>query len=205
MIGDTLRGVVGRVMAAAGGANTDEVIVTRNGSPAFSAAVRPMDVYVTREARLMEHPVEDGSKVTDHIVYEPTEVAVECNIIGDYRSAYAEIEGIFSQALVLEVSTKSKTYPSMVIKEMPHGEDGDKFDALSMSLILREVVFVQPETAQTEGGDSLSGASDSKSKPTTARGQQSTSTPTRGQAASATSSANRAQTGSTLYRNTFGR
>lgn len=205
MIGDTLQGVVGRVMAAVAGPSTDEVVVTRNGAPAFSAAVRPIDVYVTREARLMEHPVETGAKVTDHIVYEPTEVTVECTVIGDYRSAYAEVEGIFREAAVLSVSTKAKTYPSMVIKEMPHGEDAERFDALAMSITLREVTFVQPETASTEGGDSLSSASEGKSRPTTARGQQSSSAPNRGQSAAASSSARQAQTGSTLYRNTFGR
>lgn len=198
---DNLAGVAGRLLAAAGGGNAlDVVAVLRGAGAAFSSSVRPLTVYVTREARLMEHPLEDGSVVTDHIVHQPTTLDLSCMLVGDYRSAYAEIAGLFQEGAVLTVATKADVFPSMVISDMPHEEDPIRFDAVPLVISLREARFVTPETGEGTGGeDKLENASSKSSKPTANRGQQSGSTPSRSAASTATANAGKAQTGSKLY------
>lgn len=205
---DNLAGLAGRLIAAPGGNALDVVAVLRGSGPAFSGSVRPLTVYVTREARLMEHPLEDGSVVTDHIVHQPTTLDLSCMLVGDYRSAYSEIAQLFQEGAVLTVATKADVFPSMVISDMPHEEDPIRFDAIPLIISLKEAKFVTPETGDSsssgEDGDKLAGAEDKASKPTTNRGQQSGSTPSKSAASTASSNAGKAQTGSKLYQWTYG-
>lgn len=104
---------------------------------------RPIKATIKETAKGMEHPVEDGSTITDHRVIEPTEITLTLVLVGEeYPDTYGTIKALFLKSDLLIVQTKTGSYPNMMIVEMPHDETADVFDGIPMELQLREVQLV---------------------------------------------------------------
>lgn len=118
-------------------------------SPLFGLA-RPLVATVYEDAKLMEHPLEMGSVIADHIVIEPMEIEMPCVITGEieYRNTYAAIKAAFTTGTLLTVVTRTGVYPSMVLTAMPHEERPQSFDAININLRMRHAVFVQPKSTK---------------------------------------------------------
>jgi hypothetical protein len=80
---------------------------------------RPIKATVTMPSKLMEHPLEDGSTVSDHRIFQPTEI--EFSLIADYELAQ-RFEAIYRQTDTITVQTRAATYDDMVIESMSHDE-----------------------------------------------------------------------------------
>lgn len=181
----------------------DVVAITGAGFlPLFSLA-RPLTASVYELADLMEHPLETGAVIADHIVFRPIEIELPLLCVGEvaYRSTYAAIRATFNAGTLLTIRTRTGSYSNMVISDLPHDETPNEFDAISIRLRLREARFVTPKT-----GLSQDQVQDPKQASTVNRGSQQTS------AANASTSAKAASTfqqsgaaktpsvqGSTLY------
>lgn len=138
-------------------------------SPLFSPA-RPMTADVREGAALMEHPIETGAIIADHIVFDPIEITFPVIIVGEleYRNTYALMKAAFTAGTLLTIVTRTGSYANMVITDMPHEERPDAFNAIGMRLKFREAKFVQPKTG------ALSDTADPKQSSTVARGAQQT-------------------------------
>lgn len=181
----------------------DVVAITGAGfAPMFSAA-RPLAASVYEYADVMEHPLETGSLIADHIVFKPVEIELPLLCVGEaaYRSTYAAIRTTYSAGTLLTIRTRTGSYPNMVITDLPHDETPSEFNAISIRLRLREARFVTPKQGL---------ASDQVKNPAQAstqnRGTQQTSTAsasTTGRAGAAYSQSGAGPTpspaGSTLY------
>lgn len=168
--------------------------------PMFSEA-RPLVANVYEDAQLMEHPIENGSVIADHIVFQPIEIELPMICVGElaYRSTYAAIKTTFKAGALLTVTTRTGSYSNMVITEMPHEETGDMFDAVAITVRLREAVVVTPQSAAVPQS---SGAS------TTPRGTQQTTATNATDTSAATNSYDNSGAvkpgGSTLYNWAYG-
>lgn len=181
----------------------DVVAITGGGFvPLFSAA-RPLEARVFEFADLMEHPLETGAVIADHIVFRPTEIELPLVCVGElaYRSTYAALRATYNAGTLLTIQTRTGSYPNMVITDLPHEETPASFDAVQIRLRLREARFVTPKT-----GLSAKQVKNPAQASTTARGAQQTSaangpTSTAAGNAMATSGAGKTPTpqGSTLY------
>lgn len=97
-------------------------------------------------SKLMEHPVEDGSTITDHRVILPVEIDMPLLLASeDYRSVYQSIRTLFDDCTLLIVQTRTGSYRNMVISDMPSEESADMLDAVPVALRLREVKLVKPQ------------------------------------------------------------
>lgn len=104
---------------------------------------RPIKASVKESAKGMEHPIEDGSVITDHRIIEQTEIELTLMLVGEeYPDTYGRIKSLFLKTDLLIVQTKTGSYPNMMIVEMPHDETVDVFDGVPMALKLREVQLV---------------------------------------------------------------
>lgn len=131
----------------------DVVMVTRGdtGAQVFALA-RPMKANVYEVAELMEHPLEDGSNVTDHIVYRAVEIELPLMLTGaDLASVFAEIRELYLAGEILSVQTRTGTYASMVIQALPHDEKADELDAVTIGLQLKEAKFIKTQYAGAIG------------------------------------------------------
>lgn len=186
---------------------TDVVAVTLFGGfvPIFPSA-RPLVATVYEEAKLMEHPLETGATIADHIVFQPVEIEIPFLCIGEasYRSTYALIRATFQMGALLTIRTRTGTYPNMVIAEMPHEESPEMFNGIAIRVRFREAKFVTPKT-----GLAPTQVKDPKQASTVSRGAQQTRTPSAPTAANVTTTAansgqGAAPKGSTLYQWAYG-
>lgn len=180
----------------------DVVAITAAGFAPVFAAARPLTASVFEFADLMEHPLETGAVIADHIVFQPVEIELPLLCVGEfaYRSTYAAIRSTFNAGTLLTIRTRTGSYPRMVITDLPHDETPDQFDAVSIRLRLREARFVTPKT-----GLSSSQVKNPSQASTARRGSQQTtsgnaSTTAKANSTAAQSGAGATPRGSTLYR-----
>lgn len=110
---------------------------------------RPIRCVVNERSRLMEHPIETGATIADHVVVLPTEIELSLiprpdNFVDSYNAIKAQYQ---SQSFV-SVQTKTDTYTNMLIMEMPHDERPETFDTVAISLKLREAILVAAQFSQ---------------------------------------------------------
>lgn len=179
--------------------SVDVVAITADGFTPLFPAARPMTASVFEIAKLMDHPLETGSVISDHIVFDPIEIRLPMICVGEieYRATYATIKAVFLAGTVLSVVTRTGSYPSMVIAEIPHEEDPDHFNAIQINIRLREARFVTPQTGQLTSANT-----DADKTSTVTRGAQKASAAPAAQATQASSEYGNSglSKGSTLYR-----
>jgi hypothetical protein len=126
----------------------DVVAITGSGFAPMFGAARPLTASVYEFADIMEHPLETGALIADHIVFQPVEIELPLLCVGEfeYRSTYAALRGTFNAGTLLTIRTRTGSYPNMVIIDLPHDETPDQFDAVSIRVRLREARFVTPKT-----------------------------------------------------------
>jgi hypothetical protein len=108
---------------------------------------RPTRARVNESSRMMDYPVETGAILTDHHIINQREIELSLIVPSEfYFSTYAQIRNSFLTAQLLTVQTKASVYPNMVIQAMPHEENPDMYDAITIALRLKEIIFVMPNS-----------------------------------------------------------
>jgi hypothetical protein len=103
---------------------------------------RAIKAVVKEEARVMEHPLESGATITDHRVILPVEIELSFILPpGSYQDTYRQIRQFYLNATLLIVQTKSGAYYNQLIASMPHEENPDQYNALTLALTLKEAQF----------------------------------------------------------------
>ena len=112
----------------------------------FALRFEKMEVIkasVMREAKLMEHPLEDGSSIADHRVIQPTEIELPVMLPAkEYRSLYQEINKAWLGTELFYVHTRAGIFKSMAFAAMPHDENPEQAEVIPMVLRLKEVKLV---------------------------------------------------------------
>lgn len=183
-------------------ATADVVAIRRadTGEQVFAGA-RPMTANVYEVASALEHPLEDGATIIDHLVFQPVEIEMPLMVTGDAAAdVYDEIRQLFRAGVLLTVQAKARTYDSMLIIAVPHDERPEEFDALTIGLQLREAVFV----ASTYGGAVVVAPAPAPAAPATRQPAARTSTTRRGAQQTTPAPAPAEERGSLLFR-AFGR
>lgn len=127
-------------------ASSDVVAVFTSEFQQVFERARPIKATIKESAKVFEHPLETGATITDHRIIMPIEI--ELSLIlqsSDYRSVYQNIKQLFLNADLLVVQTKSGVYDNQLISAMPHEEDPEQYDAITMALTLKQAQFVTPQ------------------------------------------------------------
>ena len=108
---------------------------------------RSIKAVVKEQAKLMEHPLENGAIVTDHRVILPVEIELSMILPApDYADVYRTIRSYYFNSTVLMVQTRSGIYENQIIAALPHQEDPDQYNALTVALSLKQIQFVTAMT-----------------------------------------------------------
>lgn len=119
-------------------------IFDNNGNPALASA-SIMRMEKNPEILLPEHPLEDGTSTMDHRVIRPIEIRVSLIAEKDnYRSVYADLVNFAKSGALFQIAMRVGTYSNMALSAYPHEENPDMFDAISMELNFRQMLFVVP-------------------------------------------------------------
>jgi hypothetical protein len=122
---------------------TDNVAVFTQGYRQIFRAARILKAVVKEQAKIMEHPVETGIVITDHRVIQPVEIELSLILNSrDYKDVYATIRQYYLAGTLLVVQTRAGVYENQIIESLPHEEDPTIYDALTVALSLKEVIFV---------------------------------------------------------------
>lgn len=108
---------------------------------------RYMNATIRETSRPLEHPIETGVVIADQKIIDPIEV--ELSIIAErenFRNVYNELKSLYKSSDLLILQTKTTSYKRLYITEMPHDERSDMFDAISISVRLRESITTQKAT-----------------------------------------------------------
>ena len=125
---------------------SEDVVGVFDGYDQVFRAARPMSASVREEAKLMEHPLESGATVTDHLVIQPVGIELTMMLEPDtYRDTYKEIKTLFLAGKILKVQTKTDSYENQIIEALPHEEDPEIFDTIALTLRLREITIITAE------------------------------------------------------------
>lgn len=103
---------------------------------------QPAKASVRVTAKLPEHPLENGSVINDHKIFNPAEVDIILFLgANEYKSIYAQIKQLYRSAALLTIQTNVDTYKNMTIQDMPHEETSDMIDAYFVTLTFKEIRF----------------------------------------------------------------
>lgn len=103
---------------------------------------RALKAVVKEEAKVMEHPLETGATITDHRIILPVEIELSFILPpGSYQDTYRQIRQFYLNSTLLIVQTKSGVYYDQLISSMPHEENPDQYDALTLALTLKQAQF----------------------------------------------------------------
>lgn len=108
--------------------------------------VNIIDVRVDENARAMEHPVENGTIITDHRIILPVEIELTLILNSTtYASVYSQIQQMFDGAVLLTIQTRTSIYGNQMITSLPHSETSELYSGVALSLSLREVLIVSAQ------------------------------------------------------------
>lgn len=121
-------------------------ILGTTAAPSFGqmfSNARPMKAFVRETSRVMEHPVETGVVLSDHHIINQVEIELPLIVSSQfYTATYGEIRQAFNGATPLSVKTRTGVYSDMIIADMPHEEDPEMYDAITILLHLKQVIYV---------------------------------------------------------------
>lgn len=117
-------------------------IYDQNFNQVFPRA-RPLKLTIREIAKVMEHPVENGTIITDHRVILPVEVEASMLIqSADAQDTYRIIRQLYLNGTLLIVQSKAAVYRNQMIASLPHEEDPDQYGAIPVALKFKQVQFV---------------------------------------------------------------
>lgn len=108
---------------------------------------RPIRAEVRETSTVMNHPVETGTMLSDHHIINQTEINMVMFVKSDfYNSVYVQLRNAWVAATKLSVQTRTGVYHNMIIVDMPHIEEPDTFDAVTLLIRFKEVIYVVPNS-----------------------------------------------------------
>lgn len=109
---------------------------------------KSIKVTVKENSKLMEHPIETGAIITDHRIIMPVEIEMSLILVSaDYTDVYKSIRQYYFNATLLTIQTRSAIYTNQIIEALPHEEDPNMYDALTIALSLKQVIYVSAQYA----------------------------------------------------------
>ncbi len=112
-----------------------------DGTQLFPDAVM-IRAQVSPSAVFPQHPLEDGSSISDHRIFKQIKIALSVILKPEtFQSTLAEINAAYVGTDSLTVVTRSGSYSNMYIESDPHDEQATMFDTVAIILNLVEVQF----------------------------------------------------------------
>ncbi len=127
-----------------------DIVGIYNGFNQVYVNARPLKASLRETSRIMEHPAETGVVLADHHIINPVEIEIPLIIPAQfYSETYQQIKTDFLAPTLLTVKTPVNVYDNMIIADMPHEEDPELFNAITMLLHFRQVIYFIPGAVQT--------------------------------------------------------
>lgn len=124
--------------------NDEVAIIDQTTFEPLFDGVQFLKVKTTNTTSVMSHPVEDGSKVSDHVVFNLIEIEMSAILPITDKTAYSQIREYYKKSTLVSVQTRTDYYSNMVISAIPDDEDAEMFSSVAMGIKLTEFRAVVP-------------------------------------------------------------
>lgn len=143
------------------------IFVTNQAGDEVFPKARFLKAEITPESRPMEHPVESGAIITDHRILLPIEIELSAVLSSeDYKDVYKQISTLYVNGTLLIVQCRAGTFNNQLIQAIPHTEDAEQYDAIVISLKLKQVLIATtPATSMVSPGVNANSAQASVQAP----------------------------------------
>jgi len=91
------------------------------------------------DKKLMEHPKEDGTLITDHIVDDPTKVTLQVLISDDDKISLNELQDLYKNSTPVIIKLKNELYANLVMSNRPMKADRSHYNYTVYDLTFKEV------------------------------------------------------------------
>lgn len=101
------------------------------------------DADAADDAQTMDHPLESGALVTDHIVFNPNEVTLRCwmpNTPFLFDRALREIQNLYKQSREVTVKIRSDIFEPMIMVGKPVKVGADNIDHVVYELSFKQIL-----------------------------------------------------------------
>lgn len=93
----------------------------------------------TVDKKLMEHPKENGTVITDHVIDDPSQVNIQLLIEDDDATTINELMDYYRNSTVLTVKIKNEVFSNLIINSKPLSASSDHYDSTVYNLAFKEV------------------------------------------------------------------
>jgi len=94
------------------------------------------DLKVDDSSVVMSHPLENGSKVSDHQVFNLVKISMTLNLSKkDYNIVFENINAAYRESTLFTVQTKVNIYNNMIIEAKPHVEGAHLGVLMNLSFV----------------------------------------------------------------------
>lgn len=114
-------------------------IYVQDGNSEALINAKIFDGSATVDKKTMEHPKEDGTVITDHVIDDPSKCNVKLLIDDDDAETLNELMEYYRNSTVLTVKIKNEVFSNLIINSKPLSADSDHFNASIYNLSFKEV------------------------------------------------------------------
>lgn len=150
---------------------TRALFVPRQSIGQFTAYLT-IEEIANDDIEITQHPVQEGSTITDHAYIKPSTVAMK--LIFDNRTdpieeIYRNLVFLQSSRVLIDVVTTKREYSNMLIRSLTQTTDMQTNNVLSINLQLQQITITQIETVEVperskQKTPSLTGAKENAGK-----------------------------------------
>lgn len=105
--------------------------------------VQYIEGHGSDDLRMMEHPIEDGSMIVDHIIDDPKSATVKIKIDDEDSSSLSELQNLYKNRTPLVLKIKNEIYPNLCISSKPVSATVENFNSSVYDLTFKEVQEAQ--------------------------------------------------------------
>lgn len=126
---------------------------SRQFASGFTALIT-LSEQSTDNLTITDHPVEDGSKISDHAVMQPKVVRINfaygANLGESLNDMYEKVLKLQSDKQPFDIVTGKRKYKNMLIESISNTTDSNSENCLNLEISCREVIIVYSEIKEVE-------------------------------------------------------
>ena len=114
-------------------------IYVQDGNTEALINAKIFDGSAAVDKKLMEHPKENGTVITDHVIDDPSKCNVKLVIEDDDAETLNELMDYYRNSTPLIVKIKNEVFSNLIINGKPLSADSEHYNATVYNLSFKEV------------------------------------------------------------------
>lgn len=122
---------------------SDKVVAVYENNSEILKDVILIDADAQDNAQTMDHPIESGAVVTDHIIFNPNEVTLRCwmpTLPFYFDRALREMKNLYKQSRRVKIKIRSEVFNNMILVAKPVKVGADNLDHIVYEMKFKQIL-----------------------------------------------------------------